>query len=390
MRRLIRATTVPITLLTFCRGQLRELRRQYDVVALSSPGPELDELAHSEGIRAIAIPIERRISPLSDLLSLWRIYRAFRRERPDMVHSMTPKAGLLCMMSARLARVPLRVHTFTGLLFPTATGVRRRLLALTDRVTCACATHVIPEGEGVRADLLSFGITKKPLTVLGHGNVRGIDLTHYRRTKALADEASALRRGMKIPATAFVFIFVGRLVGDKGLNELVRAFQRLSPRDRETHLLLLGRQEPELDPLAPATLRAIASLPNIHDAGQRQDTRPWYMAADAMVFPSHREGFPNVVIEAGAMSLPTIATDINGSREIIRPGENGLIVPARDEDALLRAMQRLIDHPEETAGMARNARPMVASRYEQGYVRQCLREYYDTLFATLRPTDQPR
>ncbi len=390
MRRLIRATTVPMTLLAFCRGQLRELRRQYDVVALSSPGHELDELAHTEGVRAIGIPMERRISPLRDLLSLWRIYRTFRRERPDMVHSMTPKAGLLCMMSARLAGVPLRVHTFTGLLFPTARGVRRRLLMLTDRLTCACATHIIPEGEGVRADLLAFGITKKPLCVLGHGNVRGIDLSHYRRTEALADEAKALRRRLQIPAAAFVFIFVGRLVGDKGLNELVPAFLGLTGNARHAHLLLVGRDEPELDALAPATLRAIADEPNIHAVGQRRDTRPWYMAADAMVFPSHREGFPNVVIEAGAMSLPTIATDINGSREIIRPGENGLIVPARDVDALRRAMQRLIDHPYETAGMARNARPLVASRYEQGYVRQCLRRYYDALFATLPPSDEAR
>ncbi len=387
MRKIVRASTVPITLNTFCRGLLAELSEDYEVLALSSPGEELDALARHDGVRTVAVPMERHISPWKDLRALRRIARVFRRERPDLVHSMTPKAGLLCMVAARMSGVPLRVHTFTGLVFPSATGFVRRLLMFTDRMTCACATHIIPEGEGVKNDLQRFGITRKPMRVLGHGNVRGIDLQHYRRTEEVMDEASGIRRSSGIPEDAFVFVFVGRLVGDKGLNELVGAFRQLCQHSENVHLLLVGGEEPELDPLEESTLRYIGTMANIHRAGVKDDVRPWYAAADALVFPSYREGFPNVVIEAGAMGLPSIVTDINGSREIIRHGENGVIVPPRNQVALYRAMKDFVDDRGATRRMASNARPLVASRYEQGYVRQCQKDYYAALFDAKAPKE---
>ena len=178
--KLIRTSTVPGSLNTFCRGLLRELREQggYEVVAVSSPGDALREIEEREGVRTVAVPMERHISPLRDLKSLLGLISVFRKEKPTMVHSMTPKAGLLSMMAAWFCRVPVRVHTFTGLVFPTATGLTQKILILTDRITCACATHIVPEGEGVKNDLANYRITKKPLKVLGHGNVRGIDLDH--------------------------------------------------------------------------------------------------------------------------------------------------------------------------------------------------------------------
>ena len=179
--KLIRVATVPSSLKAFCSGLLRELREGegYEVVAVSSPGEHLDEISEQEGVRTIAIPMERRISPINDLKSLWKMWRVMLKEKPDMVHSMTPKAGLVTMVAAWLARVPIRIHTFTGLVFPTSTGLKRRILMATDWITCACATHVIPEGEGVKADLLNNHITKKDIRVLGFGNIRGIDLEYY-------------------------------------------------------------------------------------------------------------------------------------------------------------------------------------------------------------------
>lgn len=186
---------------------------------MSAPGTQLEEIATREGVKTVAVPMERHISPLKDLVSLIRLIRVFRREKPMMVHSMTPKAGLLSMMAARLAGVPLRVHTFTGLVFPTATGLTKRILMFTDRLTCACATHIVPEGEGVKNDLISHHITGKPLQVLGHGNIRGIDLDHYDPDRDdVAEQASEIRRG-----DLFTFIFIGRLVGDKGINEPCRS-----------------------------------------------------------------------------------------------------------------------------------------------------------------------
>ncbi len=380
MKKIIRTSTVPLTLNTFCSGLLAELSEDYEVVALSSPGKDLEVLAQHDGIRAIAVSMERHISPWKDMVSLWRIAQVFRKEKPDMVHSMTPKAGLLCMMAAKISGVPLRVHTFTGLVFPTATGWFRRLLMFTDQITCACATHIIPEGEGVKNDLQHFGITRKPLQVLGYGNMRGIDLQHYHCTQEVMDEASNIRRLLGILKNDFTFIFVGRLAGDKGINELVRAFCKVCSLHKNIHLILVGEEEKDLDPLEESTRQQIETTENIHSAGWQEDVRPWYAASDALVFPSHREGFPNVVIEAGAMELPSIVTDINGSREIIRDGENGKIIPRYDETALFSAMTSFLEEVEKTKEMASKARPFVASRFEQGYVRQCLKDYYSSLF----------
>ena len=375
-KKIIRITTVPLSLDVFCRGLLRELSEEYEVVAVSSPGPLLDEVARRDGVRTAAVPMERRIAPLKDIASLWRLVRLFRKERPDMVHSMTPKAGLLSMMAARLTGVPVRLHTFTGLVFPSMTGMRRRLLELTDRLTAACATHIVPEGEGVRDDLLRFGITRKPLRVLGYGNVRGIDLDWYDRTPEVLGEAESLRRRFGIGPDAFTFVFVGRLVADKGIRELTDAFFRLWEEGRKVHLLLCGETEAE-DPLPDSTRHRMETCPCIHfSAGWLSDVRPWYAAADALVHSSYREGFPNTVIEAGAMRLPCIVTDINGSREIIREGENGRIVPPRDEEALYGAMKAFLEDPDALRVMSMRARKMVATRFEQGYVRSCLKDFY--------------
>ena len=364
--KIIRSATVPQSLDSFCNGVLKELSQEYEVVAVSSPGEALDKVSRREGVRTIAVPMERHISLMNDLRSLWQMWRVMRRERPDLVHSMTPKAGLICMMAAWLARVPRRVHMFTGLVWPTSTGLKRRILMATDWLTCACATHIIPEGEGVKNDLLSHHITRKPIKVLGYGNVKGIDMEHY--NPALFSNVSHQE--------GFTFVFVGRIVRDKGINELVAAFDRLHGDYPDARLVLIGPREDDLDPVLPATLERINSGNGIEAVGPQSDVRPFYASADALVFPSYREGFPNVVIEAGAMGLPSIVTDINGSREIIIDGQNGVIVPPRDEEALYQAMKRFVEQPDEIAAMAQKARGLIASRYEQSYVRQCLYDFY--------------
>ena len=370
-KKIIRTSTVSTSLNTFCRGTLRRLAQTYDVVAVSTPYAELDEMAEREGIRVIGVPMRRPIAPLRDIVSLWRLIRVFRRERPTMVHSITPKAGLLSMIAAWVCRVPVRLHTFTGLVFPTATGLKQRILMLTDRITCACATHIVPEGEGVKADLINYNITRKPLQVLGYGNVRGIDLNHYRRSPEVMTAAQSISR-----SDVFTFVFVGRVVRDKGINELVEAFVRLHQAEPATRLILVGRFEDNLDPVSGKTRLAIERCDAIEAVGSQSDVRPWLAAADALVFPSYREGFPNVVIEAGALDLPSIVTDINGSREIIVHGKNGVIVPPRNAQALLQAMTQFVQNPQATQAMAANARQMIASRFEKSFVEQCLMDYY--------------
>lgn len=374
--KIIRATTVPISLDTFCRGLLKMLSEKYEVVALSSPGVEMQTIAEREGVRTIEVPMERHISPMKDMRALWQLILVFRRERPTMVHSMTPKAGFLCMIAAWLTRVPVRVHTFTGLVFPTAKGLQRKLLMWTDRITCRCATYVIPEGEGVKKDLLDYGITQKPLRVLGFGNVRGVDMHYYNRRPEVMEKTEALRDDSFI-----TFLFVGRVVRDKGINELCEAFDRLSKEFPQTRLLLVGWREDDLDPVSDKTQALIDSNPSINYVGEvwGDELLAYYAAADCYVLPSYREGFPNTVLEAGAMGLPSIVTDINGSREIIVENENGMIVPPRDADALFVAMRRMVNDDRRRSYMASNARNMVGCRFEQGFVRQCLLDFYDMI-----------
>lgn len=367
--KLIRVSTVPESLKAFCSGLLRELQYEegYDVLAISSFEDNDDEFGKQEGVRTISVSMERHISPFKDLKSLWKMWRVMRKEKPEIVHSMTPKAGLITMIASWLARVPVRIHTFTGLVFPTSTGIKRRILMATDWLTCACATNIIPEGDGVKTDLLNNNITSKPLNVLGYGNIRGIDLNYYN---------PELYSSSYKDDNIFRFVFVGRIVGDKGINELVEAFIRLNYTHPQTKLILVGPEEPELDPLRSETRAIIDKHPDIDAVGPQKDVRPFYAQADAFVFPSYREGFPNVVIEAGAMGLPSIVTDINGSREIIIEGENGVIVPPKNADALLKAMKRFVENRDEVKTMANNARSLIASRYEQTFVRQCLKDFY--------------
>lgn len=373
--KIVRACTVSMSI-GFVRGMLADLKKKYEVILLSSPGPEIEEAKKNGLARCIEVPMQRHISPFKDLVSLCRLIKVLRKEKPTMVHSMTPKAGLLCMMAAWLTRVPVRVHTFTGLVWPTSQGIQRWILKMTDRITCFCATHVIPEGQGVLNDLKNGGITKKEMKVLGYGNVRGIDMQRFSYRPDIIKLAKTIRDD-----NVFTFLFVGRIVGDKGINELVEAYTRLHGEYNHVRLILVGSFDETLSPILPQTQQQIDNNDSIISAGERggDELIAYYAAADCFVFPSYREGFPNTVLEAGAMGLPCIVTDINGSREIIADGVNGMIIPSKDVPSLLKAMKRMVDDQVAREQMAANARPMIEERFEQGYVRQCLYRFYDEI-----------
>lgn len=339
------------------------------MVAVSSPGKELESL-REEGFHCVELPMERHISPFKDLRSLVSMIRVLHKERPQMIHSMTPKAGLVSMFAGWLTGVPVRVHTFTGLVWPTSTGFRRKLLMFTDRLTCACATHIIPEGKGVMNDLINGHITRKPMSVLGYGNVRGVDMARFNPS-----------RFPKKDTEVFRFLFVGRLVGDKGINELVEAFIRLNKEFPDTELSLVGSFESELDSLSQETMTFIKENKSIlvREWIVGDDLVKEYAAADCYVHPSYREGFPNTVLEAGAMGLPCIVTDINGSNEIIEDGKNGIMVPVKDADALYEAMKRIFVDKEMKMQMAASARAVIAERFDMNYVQECLMTYYKEL-----------
>lgn len=372
MKKIIRITTVPQSLKTLLKGQLRFMSQYYDIVAVSSDGDCFEDMLREQGVRGVKIPMTRKITPLADLKALFFLIRLFIKEKPDAVHTHTPKAGTLGMIAAWITRVPVRMHTVAGLPLLVATGRKRLLLDIVEKVTYACATTIYPNSYKMRDIIQKLGFTSgDKLKVIANGSSNGIDLTYFDRTKAVVKQATTYRE-----EGCFTFCFVGRMVCDKGINELVSAFVRLHQQYLQVRLLLVGPFENKVDPVLPETEKAIQNHPAIRFMGFQPDVRPFLVASDALVLPSYREGFPNVVLQAGAMGLPSIVTDINGCNEIIISNENGVIIPSKDEEALYRAMENFLLHPEEVRRMTENARPLIASRYDQKMVWEALLKEY--------------
>lgn len=375
--KLIRVSTIPLSLNILLKNQFLFLKKYYNVIAVASSGEDLQELKKRENINTKAIEINRKISLFNDLISLWKLYSYFKKEKPLIVHSITPKAGLLSMIAAKMANVPVRMHTFTGLIFPTRTGAMKTLLIKMDQLLCLCATNIYPEGNGVKNDLINYKITKKALKILANGNVNGIDLEYFDPAKISEEEKNKLKKELLIQNGDFIFIFIGRLVKDKGINELVKAFKNLNQNNNK--LLLVGPLETEQDPLLAETLQEISSNKNIISMGFQKDVRPYLAISDVLAFPSYREGFPNVVMQAGAMELPSIVTDINGSNEIIINNENGMIIPAKNDLFLQNAMSKMQLDDDFRNILKLNSRRLIAERFQQKVVLDALLKEYQML-----------
>jgi glycosyltransferase involved in cell wall biosynthesis len=380
-QKIIRITTVPISLKVLLRKQLRFMSDHYEVIGVSSPGKTLEEVEEQEGIRTEAVNMTRAITPVQDLRAIWSLYRLFKREKPAIVHTHTPKAGLLGMIAGRLARVPVRLHTVAGLPLMEARGKKRLLLEKVEQITYAAATKVYPNSGNLAAFILkSRFCAPGKVKVLGNGSSNGIDTTFFQKSDALLTTANELKLKLKIRETDFVFVFIGRLVRDKGIEELVEAFNRLKNQYPQTRLLLVGPFEPELDPISPKTEQLIREDDRIILVGFQHDVRPYYMMSNVLAFPSYREGFPNVPMQAGCFDLPAIVTDINGCNEIIIEGKNGTIIPPKDVDALTAAMKRFLTDLPLYNEMKLNARRMIVDRYEQRYLWSLiLNEYQEQI-----------
>ena len=337
------------------------MNQHFSLTAVSADREELLRVAGKYGVNHFHVEMTRKITPLADLRAVWKLYRFLKKEKPSMVHTHTPKAGLVGMMAARMAGVPLRMHTVAGLPLMEASGLKRKILNIVEQVTYGAATHVYPNSRGLYDFIVSnrFAVEEK-LKVIGKGSSNGIDTGYFSRQQLAAEQTGKLREELNINDLDFVFIFVGRLVKDKGINELVRAFREVSssvgqPTLQQPKLLLVGPFEPDLDPLLPETLTEISSNENIISVGFQKDVRPYFALADALAFPSYREGFPNVVKQAGAMELPSVVSDINGCNEIVTHGVNGLIVPPKDAEALAAAMEQLLNDESLYRELKKNA-----------------------------------
>ncbi|MGY8913984.1 MAG: glycosyltransferase family 4 protein [Flavobacteriales bacterium] len=375
-KKIFRVAAIPGSLATLLNGQLKYLNQYYEVVGLASKGNQHKDLRENENIRTIPVNISRRISPFQDLVSLVKLYYIFRQEKPFLVHSITPKAGLLSMVAAYLARVPHRAHTFTGLIFPTKEGPMQRILIFFDKLICFCATNIYPEGQGVKNDLINYNITNKPLKIIANGNVNGVDIEHFDPSLFPQKSIVDLRTKYNYTLDDFVFLYVGRIVNDKGIIELINAFTQLQATKSNIKLLLVGTFESDIDPIPVHIENEIHQNSNILHVGHQLDVRPFFALSNIVVLPSYREGFPNVILQAGAMGKYCIVTDINGSNEIIKNGENGAIVPVKNSFALMEQMEYcLINNTDfETPNYA--YRKLIVNKFEQKIIWEALRKEY--------------
>ena len=380
--RLLHVTTVPMSLIFF-RGQVGYMKsRGFQIQALSSPGPELAEFGAREGVATHAVSMPRQLTPLRDLFAVARIWRRVRRVRPDIVHAHTPKGGLLGMIAAFLARVPVRIYHVRGLPFMTAAGWRRRLLRATERVSCRLAHQVLCVSHSLREVAVEEKLcAPDKIKVLAGGSGNGVDAGgRFNPENSDPGSRRERREAYDIPASATVVGFVGRLVRDKGVVELVAAWRRLREQHPEAHLLVVGPFE-ERDPVPGDVAESLRSDPRVHLSGMQRDLPPLYAAMDLVVLPTYREGFPNVPLEAAAMALPVVATRIPGCVDAVADGVTGTLVPPRDADALEAAIKSYLADGGLRRRHGEAGRARVLREFRQEVIWQELYKDYCRLLA---------
>ena len=367
-KRILIVTTTEETLATILVDQDKYLSSYFEVGLACCPQKELAERKKSRDAIFYAVPMKRGISPVYDIYSIVNMIFVILRFKPDIVHSYTPKAGLIAMTASWICRTRFRIHTFTGLIFPTSVGVKRALLLFIDKLIAYFSTHIVPESEGVRRDLIENGILSPFLKVIGSGNIAGVDTSYFK----IGERSFPRRSGNDV--SPFTFVYVGRINRDKGINELVGAFTRLSG---EARLVLVGALDNTAPP-DPSVLKRIESHPLIFTTGFQSDIRPYLNDSHVLVLPSYREGFPNVVLQAMSMRLPVISTNVSGANEVVIPDQTGWLVPIKDEESLTLAMLDALNTPvSKLVDMGWAGRQLVEQKFERtGYLRELIKFYF--------------
>ncbi len=380
MPRVALAVTDGLTAARLMRGQPRFLaERGFDVHLIASPGAELDAAARAEGVSVHPVAMRREIRPAADLRSLAALWRALRRLRPDLVNASTPKAGLLATLAATLAGVPIRVYTLRGLRLETTRGARRALLLLAERLSMRCAHHVVCVSESLRRRALELGLVpERKIRVLGDGSSNGVDVERFRPASDGAPPAPAGELGL--PAGAPVIGFAGRFTRDKGLPDLVAAFDLLVARRPRVRLLLLGDFE-DGDPVPGTVAERIRSEPRFLRPGLVPDGAPYYRLMRVLAFPSYREGFPNAPLEAAASGIPVAGYRATGTVDAVVDGETGTLVPKGDVPALAAALECYLDRPDLAAAHGATGRRRAVERFRQELVWREWENLYRSLLA---------
>jgi glycosyltransferase involved in cell wall biosynthesis len=378
--RICRVASVPFFLQHHLREQIcATANAGHQVTLIAGDGPEMAALKNIPGIEFVLIDIARQISPWRDLRALWRLFVHFRQSSYDIVHSTTPKAGMLCAIAGMMAGVPLRLHTFTGQPWMELHGVKRYVAKAGDWMTAHLNSMSYADSVSQRDFLIEQGVAAKgKIAVIGRGSLAGVDVIRFDRTR-WQDQIAGLRMQLGISESAVVISFVGRLTRDKGVSELVEAFSQLIQSGKQCVLLLVGPQEPDRDPLPPETLAKISENPMIIATGYSDEPEKYLAVTDIFCLPSYREGFGNVVIEAAATGVPTVGTDIVGLRDSIVNGETGLLVPPKTTDELAAGLRLLIDDPDQRGKMGERARSRARREFDSRKINADVLAEYERL-----------
>ncbi|RYY49503.1 MAG: glycosyltransferase family 1 protein [Chitinophagaceae bacterium] len=387
-KKLIRITTVPMALRYLLPGQMSYMSNNgYEVVMISADGKELPDVIEQEQCRHIKVPMTRKITPFQDLKCLWQLIKIFRRERPDIVHSHTPKAGLLGMLAARIAGVKTRVHTVAGLPMMVEKGLKFRLLKSLEKITYAASSHVWPNSESLFQYIIKQKLTNLgKLNIIGGGSTNGINTDRFNTEKLDPIKMQQVKAGIGYSADNTYLLSIGRLVKDKGIVETVNVFTGLYKENSSLRLILVGDFEEELDPLPADTIHTIKNCDAIIHISWTNDVEYYMQLADNFIFASHREGFPNVLLQAGAMKLPVICSRITGNVDIVKQNETGLIFEPGNERQLQQLIKYAMSHKQVILGMAQTLKDKVVTEYQRSYIWQKISDQYAIISVPARST----
>jgi glycosyltransferase involved in cell wall biosynthesis len=388
MPKLIRITTVPLSLKLLLSGQMKYIKEQdWEVIMVSADGREVAQAIKNEGVRHEVIPFTRKITPLDDLVCIWKLIQLFRREKPDIVHTHTPKAGLLGMIAANLAGVKTRIHTLAGIPAMAAEGRKKTLLESVEKWTYSNATEVWPNSVGLRKFVLQKELCSEyKLRIIGKGSSNGVDLEKFNREVLKENHLVAATMRIMPGEDDFIILSVGRLVRDKGIEELVSAFLN-SKIVSKSKLVLLGGFEQDLDPLSPETVQTIQDHPKIIQIDWSDHVAHYLALADVLVHPSHREGFPNVILEAGAMQVPVICSDIIGNTDIIVQQKTGLIFPVKDALVLREALEFGFVKRDKMAQYAASLYLEIVNNYDRKFLHKEIFSNYQRLLTNAKTSE---
>ncbi|MCF2503368.1 glycosyltransferase family 4 protein [Dyadobacter sp. CY107] len=378
--KLLRITTETYSLRILLKGQLRYMSENgMDVYMSSTPDKHVADMEESQKARFYPLHLSRELTPFKDLIALYNTIRLIRKIKPQIVHTHSPKAGIIGMLAAYICNVPLKMHTVAGLPLMEVTGPKRKLLNFVESLTYWCADWVLPNSQELKQFILDNNLSsdKSKVSVLGNGSSNGIDLEYFSVNPILLAESRDFREQHGIGEHDIVLAFMGRLANYKGVNELVKAFQILQQHHNNLKLILIGAPE-DLNPLDEATDSEIVNNKSIIAVGHQNDVRKFLVSSNIFVFPSYREGFPQALLQASAIGIPCIATNINGCNEMIEDGKTGILIQPKSVEAIVEACEKLIENRQASERMGMLAQQFVLRNFEQQQLWKAIHSFYNS------------